>query len=124
MDNSEATERFNDVSFEWDLKPSTIAVTNAMSEAIKNTEWYSGCKREGQQLRAMDFGCGTGLLTQKILDPDVFDTVFSSFGPGRGTVDPDEVDPMSSSTGPSRSPPTSESHSHFTETQFQTVNKS
>ena len=26
-------------------------------------------------MRAMDFGCGTGLLTQKILDPDVFSEI-------------------------------------------------
>ena len=68
-----ASERFNDVASKWDQQPSTVSATDAMSVTIKEMKWYSCIKKEkGNRIRAMDFGCGTGLLTYKILDPDVF----------------------------------------------------
>ena len=68
-----ASNRFTDVASEWDKKPSTVAATDAMSATIKNMAWFTNVKKsKGKLLRAMDFGCGTGLLTYKMLDSEVF----------------------------------------------------
>lgn len=38
--------------------------------------WYLKVKKDKKtSLRAMDFGCGTGLLVSKIIDPDIFDEI-------------------------------------------------
>ena len=66
-----ATARFNQVSNRWDLKPSTVKVTSSVSKAIKDSDWY----KRSKGIRAMDFGCGTGYLTQKIMNPEVFGEV-------------------------------------------------
>lgn len=61
---------FTDVASKWDQKPSVISVTDAMAAAVKKMSWYVSVKNEEEKrLREMDFGCGTGFLTYKILDP-------------------------------------------------------
>ena len=74
-----ATDHFSDVAAQWDQKPSTISFTNAISENIKKMDWYLSMKNkeksEKKLLRAMDFGCGTGFLSTKILDPEIFDEI-------------------------------------------------
>ena len=68
-----ASGRFNDLASKWDQRPSTISVTNAVSAAIQKMKWYVTIKGGmAPRVRAMDFGCGTGLLTHNILDTDVF----------------------------------------------------
>ena len=71
-----ASVRFNDEASKWDKRPSIISVTEAISSAIKKMEWYTS-RKEGKLngVRAMDFGCGTGFLTYKILDSNVFQEV-------------------------------------------------
>ena len=77
MSADEASVRFNEVSSQRDLKPSTVAATEAALGALKAMDWFVDAKAAagGRLLRAMDFGCGTGLLTQKVADPDVFAAV-------------------------------------------------
>ena len=70
-----ASERFNEVAAQWDQKPSTVACTNKMAEAIKEMNWYSMAKSGKSSMRAMDFGCGTGLLASKIFDSDIFSEI-------------------------------------------------
>ena len=71
-----ASERFNDVAAQWDQKPSTVSCTNKMSESIKEMKWYQEIKQDKKKLlRAMDFGCGTGLLASKIMDSDIFSEI-------------------------------------------------
>ena len=68
-----ASQRFNSEASTWDDNPSIISATKTMSAHIKKMDWYtSTIKAKDRSLRAMDFGCGTGLLTYKILDPNVF----------------------------------------------------
>ena len=74
-----SSEHFNMVAAQRDQEPSTISCTNTISESIKKMDWYVSMKNkeksEKKLLRAMDFGCGTGLLSTKILDPDVFEEI-------------------------------------------------
>ena len=71
-----ASERFNEVAAQWDQKPSTVACTNKMVEAIKEMDWYLTAQTEKKSsIRAMDFGCGTGLLASKIMDSDIFSEI-------------------------------------------------
>ena len=74
-----ATDHFSDVAAQWDQKPSTISFTKAISEYIKKMDWYVSMKNnensEKKLLRAMDFGCGTGFLSTKVLALIYFDTL-------------------------------------------------
>ena len=70
----EASVRFNEVSSQWDTKPSTLAATEAASSALRSMDWYVKAAADGG-LRGMDFGCGTGLLTQRVIAGS--DVVFS-----------------------------------------------
>ena len=74
-----ALDRFNEAAAQWDQEPSTISCTNTISESIKKMDWYVSMKNkeksEKKLLRAMDFGCGTGFLSTKILDPEVFEEI-------------------------------------------------
>ena len=74
-----SSEHFNMVAAQRDQEPSTISCTNTISESIKKMDWYVSMKNneksEKKLLRAMDFGCGTGLLSTKILDPAVFEEI-------------------------------------------------
>ena len=74
-----ALERFNEVAAQWDQEPSTVYCTNTISESIMKMDWYMSMKNkeksEKKLLRAMDFGCGTGFLSTKILDPEVFEEI-------------------------------------------------
>ena len=63
----EASVRFNKVSSQWDTKPSTLAATGAASSALRSMDWYIKAADAGGGLRGMDFGCGTGLLTQRVI---------------------------------------------------------
>ena len=84
-----ATVRFNQVSNKWDLKPSTVKVTAAVSEAIQDSDWY----KQSNGIRAMDFGCGTGYLTQKIMSPEVFrEIVGVDLAPGMITAFQEKLD--------------------------------
>ena len=72
-ENNAASERFNDEASKWDQRPTIISVTEAVSTAMKKMNWYTSTKLgKTNRMRAMDFGCGTGFLSYKILDPEVF----------------------------------------------------
>ena len=78
-----ASYRFNDVASKWDQKPSTIVCTNKMSEAIKQMDWYVSLKKDGKMpIRAMDFGCGTGLLSTKIAGTPLVSSAYPVIGGG------------------------------------------
>ena len=72
-----ASERFSEESAKWDQKPSTVSVTKAVSAAMRQMSWFKNIKEDSgaERVRAMDFGCGTGFLTQHILDNGVFKEV-------------------------------------------------
>ena len=82
----EASVRFNEVSSQWDTKPSTLAATEAASSSLRSMDWYVKAAAGGG-LRAMDFGCGTGLLTKRVIAGS--DGVFS-----RGVVGVDVAEGM------------------------------
>ena len=62
-----ATERFNRLASQWDASPSALKRVQLMGDAVRSSAWW---KELGPgTTRAMDFGCGTGLLSFELMEP-------------------------------------------------------